>query len=173
MNLAISGDSEAFKEIYNNFFSPVYKYVLIRTRRDDLAKDISQTVFLKSFENIKRYKYQGKSPLAYFFTIAKNEIVNEWRKNKNNHQQPIEELEEKIKSDYHIETTAENNLNLDKLKSAISYLTEEQQELISLKFVSGLENSEISEIMNKSAEAIRQMQFRALKAMKEKIKSNE
>ncbi|MST04328.1 MAG: RNA polymerase sigma factor [Candidatus Pacebacteria bacterium] len=171
MDLAASGDNMAFREIYENFFTPVYKYVLTRTKRDDLAKDISQTVFLKSFKNIKRYKYQGKSPLAYFFTIAKNEIINDWRKNKNN--QSINNLEERIKVEDTTERKTEDSLRIDKVKSAIESLTEDQKELISLKFISGLDNSEISEIIDKSEEAIRQMQFRALKAIKEKIKENE
>ncbi len=171
MDLAVSGNNEAFKEIYKNFFTPVYKYVFIRTKRDDLAKDISQTVFLKSFENIKKYKYQGKSPLAYFFTIAKNEIINDWRKNKNN--QSIDNLEEKIRSEDITEIKTENNLRIDKIKSVLELLTEDQKELISLKFISGLDNSEISKIMNKSEEAIRQLQFRSLKSIKEEIKKNE
>ena len=171
MDLAVSGDNDAFKEIYKYFFTPVYKYVLIRTKRDDLAKDISQTVFLKSFENIKRYKYQGKSPLAYFFTVAKNEIINEWRKTRKTFNYSQEEIKSKFQSEENIERNTENKLQKDKIFKYLGLLTDEQKELISLKFISGLNNNEISEITGKSEEAVRQLQFRALKALKDLLRN--
>jgi RNA polymerase sigma-70 factor (ECF subfamily) len=45
-------------------------------------------------------------------------------------------------------------------------LTDIQREVITLKFISGLSNKEIAELLGKTDEAVRQLQCRALKSLK-------
>ena len=57
----------------------------------------------------------------------------------------------------------------DLLERAVKRLTPEQQEVIRLKFVEGYDTSEIASIQGRSAGAVRAIQFRALKALRDHL----
>ncbi len=167
---AKSGNEEAFSEIYNEYFSPVYKYSLLRVKNIHIAEDITQGVFLKYFENIKTFEWQDKSPLAYLFTIARNSIINEWRKNKKLIKDvSIETLLDKEISNESPEEDVRDSELAKTIRNHLKDLTEDQEELIILKFFNQLSNTEIAKILNKNEEAIRQLQFRALRSLREKL----
>ena len=56
-------------------------------------------------------------------------------------------------------------LDADELMSAIAQLTCEQRQVISLKFIEGYDNSEISALLDKKESAIRALQYRALHSL--------
>ena len=58
------------------------------------------------------------------------------------------------------------------LYDAIGELTEEQQSAVIFKFIEGFSNEEISAIMQKSEEAIRQLQCRALKSLRKRLQNH-
>ncbi|MFZ2970327.1 MAG: sigma-70 family RNA polymerase sigma factor, partial [Minisyncoccia bacterium] len=58
------------------------------------------------------------------------------------------------------------------LRCAVSKLPDEQQEIITLKFINDLSNREISRILGKKEDAIRQLQCRAIRNLKDIFKNN-
>jgi RNA polymerase sigma-70 factor (ECF subfamily) len=54
----------------------------------------------------------------------------------------------------------------DRLKQSIPKLPPKQQQVITLKFIEGYNNSEIADILGKSVGAVKGLQFRALTALK-------
>ena len=82
MRLAKDGDSEAFGLLYSKYFVPVFRYIYLRLKNKEEAEDLAQTVFLRVYKSLTRFRDQGKEPLAYFFTIARNAIIDYWRKKK-------------------------------------------------------------------------------------------
>ena len=82
MQLAKNGDTEAFGQLYELYFKPVYRYIYLRTKSKEEAEDLSQVVFIKIFKSIGGFQEQNKQPLAYFFTIARNTVIDHWRKKK-------------------------------------------------------------------------------------------
>ena len=79
---AKSGEEEAFGRLYEIYFTPVFRYIYFRTKDKLIAENISQEVFLKSFENISRFEERGRPFLAYLFTIARNKVIDHWKKPK-------------------------------------------------------------------------------------------
>src|SRR3990167_9724255 len=75
-----NGDSVAFDELYIHVFTPIYRYVYFRVKRKEDAEDIAQTVFLRSYQSLPRFEDKGVSPLAYFYSIARNPEIDHWRK---------------------------------------------------------------------------------------------
>lgn len=170
MQLAKEGDTEAFGRIYEIYFLPVFRYIYFRVQDRVEAEDLTQNVFLKIFNSIENFRVQDKSPLAYFFTVARNTVIDYWRKKKNiaesdntkrivnmpdSQKDPKKLLEEREKE----ETVLE----------AIKHLTEDQQEVIVLKFIQGFSNKEISKILGKTEDAIRQIQCRSLRVLREHL----
>jgi len=56
------------------------------------------------------------------------------------------------------------------MQKAVKKLTEEQQEVIIMKFISDLPNKEIANLLSKTEETVRQIQCRALKALRQELK---
>jgi RNA polymerase sigma-70 factor (ECF subfamily) len=79
---AKNGDKEAFASLYTQYFTPLYKYIYFRVPSKATAEDLTQDVFVKAYMALERYSYSGTSPLAYFYTIARNGIIDYRRKKK-------------------------------------------------------------------------------------------
>ena len=173
IELAKQGDSSAFGILYKMYFTPVFRYIYFRVKDKKTAEDLVQSVFLKAYESISGFREQGKDPLAYFFTIARNAVIDYWRKKKEILMEGNEEILDKVR-----DTEASPLEFIEKgdkaavLKEAIKNLTDDQQEIINLKFISDLSNAEISKITGKNEDAIRQLQSRALKNLREILKEN-
>jgi len=155
MKLAKEGDKEAFGRIYELYFTPVFRYVYFRLRNRHEAEDLTQTVFVKFYESAADFAETGKSPLAYFFTIARNVIIDHSRKKKEivMGDRELEAGAGGIKEDQ-LKNIERKEISI-KVKEAIKRLTDDQQEIMILKFINDLSNGEIAEILGKSEVAVR------------------
>lgn len=174
MQLAKEGDPEAFGRLYELYFTPVYRYLYLRTKNKEEAEDLSQSVFIKVFKSIGSFQDKNRPPLAYFFTVARNTVIDHWRKRKDIL------IDKPLETGIAMENEADNPLDLIDKKStaqaiykAIENLTEEQQEVIILKFINDLTTAEIAKILEKKEDAIRQLQCRALKILKQYFNEHE
>ncbi len=167
---AQKGDHDAFAEIYDAFIDPIYRYVFFRVRKED-AEDIVETVFLKVWEYLKKYKKQkNKSFASWVFRIAHNLVVDHYRSDKAS---MIGELTPNLPDnnrDHNPVKQTQATLDKEKLKVAISKLKKSYQEIIVYKFINELSNKEIASILKKSEGSLRILQFRALKALKRELK---
>lgn len=158
---AQSGNEEAFSEIYNNLITPIYRFIYFRVGSKEEAEDLTQTVFLRAWKSLN--DFDGKTLFSsWFYTIARNVIIDFWKKKK---YIPLEDMEDDLVEipDF---GSFEKEDDFEKIKSAMSDLTESEQEIISLKFIDDLSNKEISQKTGKSETAIRQAQCRAIKQLK-------
>ena len=169
---AKDGDQKAFSEIYENCYTPVFRYLYLRLKNRTEVEDLAQTVFLKAFQSFPSFKEQGRPILAYFFTIARNALIDHWRKNR---ETQIDDPEEKLRklpdSRENLEEKLARKHDLETIKLAMKNLTEDQEEVLSLKFMGELSHSEIAKVMGKSEEAVRQLQCRALKTLRHHLKN--
>ncbi len=169
---AQNGDGRAFDMIYEELFTPVFRYIFVRVKSKVEAEDLAQTVFLKAYESLPRFRLQGRPLIAYFFTIARNTVIDYWRKSKR--ELSLEEREPELRdlpaASLDPIQKLDDKKNLEAIRKALHYLTEDQQEVIVMKFISDLPISEIVRVTGKSGEAVRQLQCRGLKALKKYLK---
>lgn len=163
---AQSGDSAAFGEIYREYYTPVFRYLYLRTRNRELSEDLVQTTFLKVTASLNRFRFREVSPLAYFFTVARHSLVDHWRKKK-------EVLFETEETGNDIpdaaptpETATENRLTRELLEKIINDLSPPHRQIIEMRFFQELTNAEIAERLKKKEPAIRQIQCRALRELR-------
>jgi RNA polymerase sigma-70 factor (ECF subfamily) len=169
IDLAKKGDKKAFDLLYEIYFVPVFRYVFSRTNSETEAEDLVQEIFLNVYRNIDKIQNQKDSPLAYFFKVARNLIIDYWRKKK----EILIDKEEKLASnqDFDLFETLEKKERIDLIKKLIKELNEDQQEVVIHKFFNGMSNREIAKLLGKTEEAVRQLQSRALKNLREKLKN--
>jgi len=168
MSLVRKNNNSSFEELYNSCFAPVFRYVYYRLKSREEAEDLVQNVFLKSYK-----RNNGNFSKSFLFAITRNLLIDHWKKKK---EVPIGDMS------WFIESIADENNPVKevwrkedsiKIKKAISELSDEYQEIITLKFLSGLTNKEISVLINKKEYAIRQIQARSLRKLRELIKKYE
>ncbi|MSR76556.1 MAG: sigma-70 family RNA polymerase sigma factor [Candidatus Ryanbacteria bacterium] len=161
---AKDGDRDAFGELYAEYFTPIWRYIFYRVRSREETEDIVQNVFIKAFVSVSRFEQQKVDPLAYFYTIARNTLIDYWRKKKD---VPIEHaalIRDNDADPHELVMQMENRTLAQK---AIAKLEGDQREVIVLRFINDLSVRETAHIMGKSEAAVRQMQLRAIKAMRE------
>lgn len=166
---AKKGNKNAFSELYEYYITPIFRFVFFRVRNRLDAEDLTQGIFLKTWNYLPNYK-QKKDPFSsWLYAIARNTVIDFWRKKKD---WSISELgENTIKEERRpIDDLIEEEGDLRAVKEAIELLTDEQQEVIILKFIDGLSNKEISKIIGKREDAIRQLQSRAIRILREYLK---
>jgi RNA polymerase sigma-70 factor (ECF subfamily) len=163
--VVLSRDANAFGELYDMFVERVYRYLYFRTGSHPEAEDLSEQVFLKAWEAIGRYRWQGRPFLAWLYRLAHNAHIDHVRSQKpttslNNDDRPLE----LPSSAAAVELS--RALDADLLARALGELTPDQQQVIVMKFLEGLDNEQIAQSMDKREGAIRALQMRALMSLR-------
>lgn len=166
--LVQKGNHDAFAKLYDILIDPIYRYVFYRVKDED-AEDIVETVFLKVWENIRKYRARKSSFSAWVFRIAHNLVVDHYRSTKDKSYQELSMDVPDLTREHNPIKVTENQLDQKNLKIALSKLKKQYRDIIIYKFINELSNKEISEILKKREGSLRILQFRALKALKDRL----
>ncbi len=157
---ARAGDRAAFAELYDTHVDSVYRYLLYRVREPSDAEDLTSEVFTRAFANIHRYRWQGKSFLAWLYTIARNAVTDRRRR-----ERPTVDLDTAFGVAEEGPTAHDHAVKGEAvvaLRGAVKHLTVEQQEVLRLRFEHDLSSRQVAKMLGKNEGAIRALQFRAL-----------
>ncbi len=172
---AKKGNKEAYAEIFRLCYSSVYRYVLLRVGNKDETDDVVSDVFLKTFMSLDRYDHKkstSNTMLPYLFTIARNAIIDLKKKSKDII------VDDEILFNYAGVTELPTNALEKKewatwLYKALTELSELEREVLELKFLSDLSTEEVGQILNKEVDAIRQLQSRGIKKLRDILKRDQ
>lgn len=167
---AIRRDSEAFGQLYNLYFERVYRYVRLRIGNPPDAEDVTAAVFLSAWRAIERFSPKHEASFAgWLFRLAHNALVDRYRRSHTTISLDASDGDEHAGgwgSAPDPETELEWRLTLWELHQALRTLTDEQREVVLLRFVEGLSAREVGDIMGKPEGTVRGMQFRAIEALR-------
>jgi RNA polymerase sigma-70 factor (ECF subfamily) len=158
---AISGDASAFAGLYERYVDDVYRFILHRVGHEQTSEDLTSQVFLKAWDNLGRYEIRGLPFGAWLFQIARNGVIDYYRTHKE--MLPLEQLDSD--SGANVAREVEKRLEGEWLRTVLQRLTEDQREVLTLKFINGLKTEEVAKVMGKRQGAIRALQMRALQAL--------
>jgi len=165
---AQKGDLDAFGKIYDHLVDSLYRYVFYKVSKEPEIDDIMESLFLKVWENIKKYKRRpGNNFKAWVYRIAHNLVIDYYRTYREH--APLDPRFADTKKDSDPRVVAKQTLDNENLKAAVKNLKKHHQQIIILKFINDLSNKEIAEILKKSEGSIRILQFRALKSLKQEL----
>lgn len=158
-------DNQAFAELYALYARQVYSYLYYRlNRRAHEAEDMTADVFLKVFERIGSYQAQGVPFTAWLFRLAHNHLIDHIRSRP---RQTLVGLEAAAAvAEPATAREIERRLTVDQLRHALVRLTEDQQQVVLLRFVQGLSVAETARAVGKTDEAVKKLQARGLMALK-------
>ena len=170
MQRAKAGEEEAFALLYEDLYTPIFRYVYSKMSDKAQAEDLTQTVFMKAFKARERFADDASAPVAYFFTIARNLLTDTYRKKKEVHisteddQDFFAEIPDKELDPAKAHAETENKKFM---QSLLQELKPVYREVIELKFIAGYANRDIAQRLGKSEANIRQIQVRALRKLKD------
>jgi len=164
-------DSEAWAQIYRRYYPKIYAYLRYRVGDIDLAEDITANVFLHAVEGIGSFTYRGFSISAWLFRIAHNQVTDHLRRKAKVAIEPL--TEELLSTEDTGQETMEGALVRAELSLALKNITEEQRQVVLLKFFAGLSNAEVARIIRKPEGAVKALQHRALASLRQILGTEE
>lgn len=165
-----SGDRYAFSEIYEGFAEALFAYGSKITSDRELLKDSIQDVFY----NLYRYNIKLNRPEYlefYLFRSLKNDIV---RKIRNNFQEVsltddgLFQFDLKFQAEQDIHESESSQLRLEALQEILQTIDPQKREILFLKFSTGLNYSEIGELVGMNPDAVKKQVYRTLDSLRNK-----
>lgn len=158
-------DPEALQTLHEQYYTAVARYIQFRVSDLYLAEDLTGEVFVRVVESLKKGYSWHKAPKAWIMGITRNVVVDHYRKQK---RMTEVELNEQIlpieDEDLPHELTSLQDQN-QLLRQAIHYLTEEQRDVILMRFVEGIDIKGVAKAIGKKPGAVKALQYRALKSL--------
>lgn len=162
---AKEGDPCAFGEIYERYQPSVYSYIFYRVGNHGLAEELTADVFVRLVDRVESIRNDEQPLLAWLYTVARNLAIDSWRRNSRVAWQPLDEGMAAPDSRHPLKM-AEHRLSQDALRKALHELTEPQRQVVLLKFIEGMSNSQIGTLIGRDEGAVKSLQHRALAALR-------
>jgi RNA polymerase sigma-70 factor (ECF subfamily) len=168
---AKQGDKQAIAELYSGHVDAIYRYVWPRVRDDAVAEDLTAQVFLKALEGLPAYEPSGKPFLAWLYRIAYARVVDHWRKQERRATLPLDDTlpAREPRPGELLEAEDDWITAIDLL----AQLTDDQQEVLMLRFIGEMSLSEVAETMGKTLGATKAVQHRALASLARLLEAQE
>lgn len=158
--------------LFEEHFDRIMRYVAARVGNMADAEDIAGEVFLKATASIDKYMERGVPIEAWLFKIAHNLVIDYWRRKSKVEFVPIDGMQPEDNED--VEGIAETKIEFSRVVKALGQLTDEQRQVIELRFLGELSSEETASVMGKKGGGtIRQVQSIALAKLRRILKGNE
>ncbi len=155
-----------FEEIYSQYFTDIYKYILSLCRNETLAEEITQETFFKALKGIDKFKGDCKIRV-WLCQIAKNTYFSICKRNKHIIDEPYEENESEC-----IEQELINSETIWEIHKTLHLLDEPYKEVFSLRVFGELPFMQIAELFGKTESWARVTFHRAKLKLKEDLNEN-
>jgi RNA polymerase sigma-70 factor (ECF subfamily) len=163
---AQSGHVGAFDALLELFAERVYRFVVARVPEHE-AEDITQRVFMQVIEGLPRYVDRGLPFGSWLFRIARNVIVDAARARRED--VPLETMATTMSPGLGPAEYVEAAAGRLALRNALAALPSDQRDVLALRYFADLSTREIAQSMGKHEGHIRVLQFRGLRALRQRL----
>lgn len=166
--LIAQGDENAFRQLYDQYFSRLSSYVFKLCKSTYITEDVLQEVFIKLWTS-RSVLSQVEIPEAFILSIAKNTTVD-WLRKLSKRTSLIADLKNQVQE---YNNDAECKMDLDSLQSliasAVSQLSREKQKVFHLSKIRGLSHDEIAHELHLSKSTVKNHISETIKYIKKNI----
>ena len=149
LNLAFAYDEAALGEVYDRYESRIHTYIYRRTGDEELAEDLTAQVFMKMLQAIRDRKAWHSSFSGWLYRIAHNLVIDFYRQRDRQPNVGLDETPDIVAEHDNPVATVEQQLTAERVRLALRRLTEEQAEVLSLRFLEGFSINEAAIMMNR------------------------
>ncbi len=160
---AAQADPRRFGDLYERHFARIYAFVARRVASRADAEDLTADVFQRALAFLPRFQWRGAPFAAWLFQIAANVIADRFQKI--GRERPLEDSDEAGLCGPSQTEGLEARVELFGL---VDLLPDDQRRVVVLRFAEEKSIREIAAQLQRSEGAVKQLQFRALKALRER-----
>lgn len=163
LNRAKSFDQEALAQVHEQYYDSIYRYMSFRVNDLQTAEDLTSEVFVRFLHAIRQKNAPQNTIRGWLFGTASLILKEHYRKKK---RAQLSDLNESLPGE-----TAVTTENLEALESkealrlAMGNLTDDQQQVLALRFGYEMPIRDVAETMNKSEGSVKMLQMRAIAAL--------
>lgn len=158
-------EADAVGEIYRRYADAIYRYIYYRVGEAAVAEDLLGDVFVGALEQLPSFRNVGKPFEAWLFSIAHNKVVDHYRRQNVRRASPLNEEMVDTRSEELHQLVAQRD-DMQRAWGAVARLTEEQQQVVALRFLFEYSIAEVAAQLGKTEGAIKALQSRALATLR-------
>jgi RNA polymerase sigma factor (sigma-70 family) len=152
----INGETSCFDQIINRHKNKVFAYISLYIRDQAFAEDLFQDTFMKVIQSVRAGKYQDNGKfISWVMRIAHNLIIDHFRRIKqmntiSNDDYESDLFNSKKLCDSNVEDDMISKQIQKDVRKMISFLPDDQREVVILRHYAGLSFKEIAELTDVS-----------------------
>jgi RNA polymerase sigma-70 factor (ECF subfamily) len=174
LNRARAFDQGALTFIYQTHHAGIYRYIYRHLGNAQTAEDLASDVFRRLLQAFRKGGGPTQRLSAWLYRVAHNLIVDEIRRCKHRDHESLDGVSgDVLKADGDsLEHLAGNALAVERVREALMALTDDQRQVLVLKFLEGLNNAEVATITGKTVGAVKALQHRGLESLRAELASD-
>ena len=153
---------EPFEAVYEKEFSHIYNFIfgqiLHRERTEDLVSDI----FIKAMSAYERYDPSRATVRTWLTNIARNALIDEYRKSSIRNHVSLDDEENEIDPSYEDEYQVFKDETQQEVYELMTKLAPQERELLSMIYFQNMKNEEIGSVLGINAKAVSERHRRLL-----------
>jgi len=160
------GQGDCYDDLYREYLPRIHNYIRLRVNGEDLAQDLTASVFERAISRqhtLRRPEAFG----AWLFRIARNTVAGHYRQRR--FVVPLDHADVQAAPGDSPPEAVMRREELERLRQAVSTLSEREQEIIRLKFTGGLGNQEIARVLRLRAGHVAVILYRALRKLRARL----
>ena len=165
-NKEMINSTDNFEAAYESHAKSIYRFLFWRTKDQQLAEDLTSTTFEKAWTS--RASFHGGSVKSWLYRIARNTLIDHWRKKKELFVEDTDILQEDVRPG--AGELLDVKLQVQDLKKALDKLPGDMHSVVTMRFIEGLSCRQVAKRLSLSESNVRVLQYRALKKLKEYLK---
>jgi RNA polymerase sigma-70 factor (ECF subfamily) len=164
LSRAQRGDRAALELLCKQEWLTVYRIVVGRVASRQEAEDLTQEVFLRALRHLEGYQSESGSFRPYLIAVAQNLLRDRWRS------------QQRAGRVYHLAVDEGQDENPEaatlaaeeraELIAALAQLPPDYQRVLRLRLVEARSANEVATLLERTPEAVRQLQHRALDSLR-------
>ncbi len=154
-------DKAALAELHDLLYPVIFRYVRFRLEDDQACEDITSEVFLRFLNALCKNGRVIEDARAWMLGTASNLVHDYYRIKYRRPQENIEEHESLV-SPQNTETALDHKFTSEEVRRVMLHLTPDQQNVLALRFTQEMSLEETAQMIGKSVNAVKVLQFRAL-----------
>lgn len=160
---ATQGDKKAIAELYGCHVESIYRYTVSRVRDETVAEDLTAQVFVGMLEGLPMYQPRGRPFVCWLYRMACARTADHWRKTQRRVEVDLDErtIASQDRPGARLEAEEDWLTAMDLL----AQLSDDQQDVLILRFVGEMSLAEVAETLAKSVGATKALQHRALASL--------
>jgi RNA polymerase sigma-70 factor (ECF subfamily) len=155
-------DPQALAEVHETYYAAIFRYIAYRIGDQNTAEDLTSEVFTRLIVAVRDRSAPRNTLRGWLYGVASRVVADHYR---HHYRAEHVELTADLPGEHNPETAVFHRFQLEELGQALRELTDEQQNVIALRFGYEMPIRDVAEMMGKSEGAVKQLQARAVSSL--------